>query len=530
MTQLESPVAASHAAARSEDLRAALREFIPEVMRVTGTPGLTMAVSCGGEPPWDDAFGYRDLAARSAMTADTVTRGGSLAKLCVAISVLQLVERGAMTLHAPVAAYLDGLDVRNPLGERDVTAYDLLTHRSGLATDTIDGCLGMPPALEDFIRDALRRDESAEYNVARSRWTAKVGVRAQYSSFGLALLGLAVERANPDGMSFGQYVDHHILAPLDMDSTHVGRVDEPDEAGRALLERLSTGHARFGALALRTPAIESADTASVSVLTTARDQLRLMLALMRGGELDGARVLTRASVRAMLTPQVEMSEFTPASPWWVGLVVELQRLGEPDYFYGHGGAHPWGWWSDCRAYPELDCAVVVLTNKWEMLRWHNPSRENAHGFIADFIVDVLRRGERRPGPSRSWSWKASYAVGLILAERTHGLLGIRGTIADPDLDAIARNARPLSDPPDWRWVPDAFRRGYDDIVRAGTTPEAVRSFLASSEIGVEPTELRLLCHEFGGRGALPIPMGFFAGARGVRLPWAPDPATGSAAS
>jgi hypothetical protein len=232
----------------------------------------------------------------------------------------------------------------------------------------------------------------------------------------------------------------------------------------------------------------------------------------------------------MLTPQVAMAEFTPNAPWWVGLAVELQRLGQADHFFGHGGAHPWGWWSDCRAYPAYRCAVVVFTNKWEMLQWHNPAAENAHGFIGDFITDWLGRRAESRRSRHSWDWKSSYAVGVILAERTHGFLGVPSPLAPGELDSLSARACFVVPAGQWTWRPEAFRLGYLDVLESGTTPAALRSFLGSGRMRIAPAELRLLCHEFGRRGPLAIPMRFFAGSRGVPEPWAapaavPDVAT-----
>ncbi|HEX9894741.1 MAG TPA: hypothetical protein VGA78_12505, partial [Gemmatimonadales bacterium] len=40
----------------------ALREFIPEVMRQDGTPGLNIALARGGKIVWQEGFGYADVA------------------------------------------------------------------------------------------------------------------------------------------------------------------------------------------------------------------------------------------------------------------------------------------------------------------------------------------------------------------------------------------------------------------------------------------------------------------------------------
>jgi hypothetical protein len=286
---------------------------------------------------------------------------------------------------------------------------------------------------------------------------------------------------------------------------------------------VSTGYARFDELVLPTPVVQSADYPSVSLLTTPGDQIRLLLALSHGGGLVDQRILEPSSVRWMLTPQVQMSSFTPHDPWSVGLVVELHGdTGAVSHFFGHGGAHPWGWYSDCRAYPTLDLAVVVLTNKWDMLRWHNPAIENAHGFINELILDVCcrhARGETGEQKAAGWDWKASYVMGFLIAERIHGFLGVQGRLTVDQLRAIGSGARFMSDGEPWCWHQQAFEAGYLELLDAGTTPDAITSFLQSGAMPVWPAELRLLCHALDRRGRLPVPMSFFAGQRGVPPAW-----------
>jgi CubicO group peptidase (beta-lactamase class C family) len=504
-------------------LVAQLENFIPVVMRVTRTPGLNIAIARRGSLIWEAGFGHADLESGRAMTPATITRGGSMAKLYVAIAALQLAEQGILDLLQPADSYTEGIAVRNPYGERPVTVYDLLTHRSGLATDTIDAHLDEPPRLSEFLAGALAADRSAEYNLDRSRWTAKVGARPQYSSFGLSLVGLIVERQNPDHLSFAQYIARHITGPLGMSSTFIVPSCSVEHVPDHILDRVSTGYARFDELLVPTPVVQSADYPSVSLLTTPGDQLRLLQALMNGGALLDRRILEPSSVRWMLTAQVQMASFTPHDPWSVGLVVELHGdRGDSDHFFGHGGAHPWGWYSDCRAYPNLDLAVVVLTNKWDMLRWHNPAVENAHGFVNQLILDVLhRRGsvERGGELALGWDWKASYIVGVLMAERIHGLLGVQRALTGEELGAMGCGARTMSDAEPWIWDQQAFEAGYADLLDAGTTPRAVTAFLDSDRIAVLPAELRLLCHSLDRRGRVPVPMSFFAGARGAPPAW-----------
>ena len=59
-----------------------------------------------------------------------------MGKTYTATAVMQLVERGVMELDEPINKYLKEFQVINPLGARDITLRDLLTHRSGLSGNT----------------------------------------------------------------------------------------------------------------------------------------------------------------------------------------------------------------------------------------------------------------------------------------------------------------------------------------------------------------------------------------------------------
>ncbi|MDX2056787.1 MAG: serine hydrolase domain-containing protein, partial [Gemmatimonadales bacterium] len=76
------------------NLFAALEADIPELIRMTGTPGLNLAIARRGQVLWEGAFGFADLERRIPMTPRTLTHSGSMGKTYTAIAVMQLVERG----------------------------------------------------------------------------------------------------------------------------------------------------------------------------------------------------------------------------------------------------------------------------------------------------------------------------------------------------------------------------------------------------------------------------------------------------
>src|SRR3954467_9808280 len=97
-----------------------LDELVPRVLRVTGTPGLSLAIARGGEPVLERGYGLADVASGRPMTPETVSHAGSISKLFTGAAVLQLVEKGRLDLDEPASSYVD-FPIENPLGERAIT-------------------------------------------------------------------------------------------------------------------------------------------------------------------------------------------------------------------------------------------------------------------------------------------------------------------------------------------------------------------------------------------------------------------------
>jgi CubicO group peptidase (beta-lactamase class C family) len=395
------------------ELETSLDEMVPEILRRTGTPGLSAAVWAGGEL-LTRAWGLADLATRRPMDPASVFPVGSMSKLYTAVAVLQLVELGNIGLHDPVE------DCRNPLGARPVTVYDLLTFRSGLATDTPASFASTPPPLAEHVRESLAAARVREYGGAAPRWTARAGERYQYANLGISVLGLLVER---QGLPLPEYLRRNVLEPLGMTHTWMD-----DWTSRPHPNR-TTGYATFGGRAVPTPDLRSADFPADGIHTTPGEHVRLLRALMEGGE----PILRRDTVKLMLTPQVGMDgsdHVWPSEGWQTGLVAILTDLGSRKRRFGHPGAHPWGWWGSAWAYPALDCAVVVCANGWDMLGWHNPANRDVTTVVADSVA-AFCADPPKGHATRSWAWKRSYAAGALLAERTAGMLGLAEPFAAP---------------------------------------------------------------------------------------------------
>jgi CubicO group peptidase (beta-lactamase class C family) len=490
-----------------------LEAYIPNVMRATGTPGMGLALARRGEIIWEVGVGYDDLADGTPMLAENTAKVGSFSKLYTAVALMQLVEERVLDLYRPVNEYLSDFRLVNPLGERDITTYDLLTMRAGLGTDALEGGSGTLPRLGDYLSEQLASGRGREYHGRRPRWTAKVGTRYEYSTLGVAIIGYLVEVLNREGLSYAGYIRQRIFEPLGMHSSAFDAPEEDQDILHAVRSRLSQGYARFNDTYVPTPPLRSAASPSASLMTTPGDHLRMLLALLRGGEWGGQRILAAETVAQMLTPQVQTQGVYPELDNWNGLMVQLTNPGRGDYYFGHGGAFPWGWNHDSRAYPGQDLVIVGFTNKWDMIRWLNPPTELAPSLLADYAARRLQGLEGAPQQQPTdWRWMTAYVMGAMLVERCSGMIGESAILTPEQVDAMVAGARTLGI--DRRvgmdWDSKGFVDGATDMAQVDMTPDSIRCATISGAMRVPSRELPLIALQFGRRGPLPLPMPYFA--------------------
>jgi CubicO group peptidase (beta-lactamase class C family) len=474
-----------------------LRSFIPHVMSQNGTPGLSIALARHGKVIWEEGFGYADLTRKTRMTPQTVNRAGSMSKLYTATAVMQLVETGLIALNDPVNKYTQGFKIVNPLGDREITVYDLLTHRSGLTSNAAGCDFSPPPPLAERLKVAPGEKMERSYKGTLSpRWSAKVGEKFQYSNLGLATLGYLVEVTNPEKLSFSDYVQKHIMEPLGMKSSQFPPVLDDAHIRPDLRARASTGYSQLGPLHVPTPNVLISDFPAGTLITTPGDHIRLLLAYLNKGTYEGHQILKPETVQQMLTPQVEITKDR-----WVGLIWWIGHQNKLDYNYGHAGAYMFGWFDDSLVYPEQDFALVISMNKWDVV---TQAGRTEIQLIEDYVSDWLRNkntARHAVQPGTTWAWKTSYVAALVMVDDLRGALGMPGPITGRMIDlmtsgAVARNDKSV-------WDPAGFRAGVEDMASVEMTPTGIKAFLESDRLRVAPEELEVLFREIGGSGKIP---------------------------
>jgi len=238
---------------------------------------------------------------------DSMFRNASMTKAVATTAALQLVEQGRLALDAPVASVLpefgelpvidgfaDGRPVLRP-PVRQPTIRQLMTHTAGCGYHFLNDklfryCteLGFPTPL-----DGIKRGLSAPL-VHDPGTVWEYGVNTDW-------LGLVVEAVS--GQRLGAYLAEHIYRPLGMaDSTF-----EPTAAQRARLlpVRFRTPDGALVATELDLPAAPEWDAGGHGSYGTVDDYGRFVRAWLRGGELDGQRILSAETVELALTDHLD---------------------------------------------------------------------------------------------------------------------------------------------------------------------------------------------------------------------------------
>lgn len=329
---------------------------IRQTIRGGHIPGAVCIVGHHGRTVYRKAFGYSSLQpVKRVMTVDTVFDLASLTKVtATAPSVMSLVENGELGLGTTVGSVWPAY-AQNGKGE--LTIRQLLTHSAGLSeghdffTKYAAVNRGKHPGDKDWVdvsAKALGDLEAAKLRyVPDSRFT--------YSDDGFITLGEIVHRVS--GKPLNVFARERIFAPL-------GMKDTTFQPGPALRKRAAVTEERWGEWLqgeVHDPQSWTLDGVAghAGLFSTADDLSRYAQMYLNGGELDGVRVLSPATVRAMTNPATPIGLPVRGLGWDIdsGYTKRGDLFGPQSF--GHTGWTGTYIWIDKAS----NTFVVLLTNR-----------------------------------------------------------------------------------------------------------------------------------------------------------------------
>ena len=316
-----------------------LTSFIRHEMADKDLPALSIALVDDQEAVWARGFGYAVPEDSVAATAATVYRVGSVSKLFTDIGVMQLVERGALDLDAPVTDYLPDFKPENRYeGGAVPTLRQLTSHRAGLVRE--------PPVGHYFDNTDVTLAATVE-SLNRTAMVYPPEMRVKYSNAGIATVGYVLERTQ--GEPFAAYLARSVLAPLGMTSSSF--LPEP-----GIVQQLARAYMwTYDGRTFEAPKFQLGMAPAGSMYAPVTDLALFMSALFAGGAAGENQVLAPATIDSMFVPQ-----FSPAgatSGYGIGF-----RVSQLDGHrrIGHGGAI-YGFATDLAALPDMKLGVVSVT-------------------------------------------------------------------------------------------------------------------------------------------------------------------------
>jgi methyl acetate hydrolase len=204
--------------------KARIDEILCQTDEKKEIPGVVAIAARGNEVIYQGAFGKRDLGKDQAMTHDSVFWLASLTKAVTAVAAMQLVERGKLSLDAPIGKLLpdlaspqvlDGFDAKGEpklrAAKNAVTLRHLMTHTAGFCYALWNG--DMATYLE---KTGLPRITSCKNDAMKTPIMSDPGTRWEYG-INFEWIGKAVEAAS--GKRLDAYLREHLFNPLGMTDT-----------------------------------------------------------------------------------------------------------------------------------------------------------------------------------------------------------------------------------------------------------------------------------------------------------------------
>jgi CubicO group peptidase (beta-lactamase class C family) len=339
------PKSAGLDAARLQRLEAAVQKDVAGGR----IPGVVMAVARDGQVVMHKAIGQQDPSKGLAMRNDSIFRIYSMTKPIVSLAVMMLVEEGRLQVSDPLSQHvpdLKGLRVGVEKGgalelvaaAREPTIQDLLRHTSGFTY----GVFG-----KSLVKDLYTKHDVDGTDHDNAQFVKKLaGVPLMYQpgttwEYGRStdVLGHVVERVS--GQPLDRFLEERIFRPLGMKDTgfyvpaeNQSRLAEPFAADPKMIEVRQKPKYLAGGQGL---------------VSTAADYLRFAQMLLNGGELEGARLVSKKTIDYMTSDHLGVIRGpAPGYGFGLGFAVRLAdgQASTPgsagDYNWaGFGGTYFW---------------------------------------------------------------------------------------------------------------------------------------------------------------------------------------------
>jgi CubicO group peptidase (beta-lactamase class C family) len=299
-----------------------LDDYMAKVVADGRVAGMTTLLARHGKIVGFKTYGKADLDKNKPMTEDTIFRIYSMTKPVTGVAMMILFEEGKWRLDDPVTRYIpefkslrvvksinpDGSLVLEDM-KRPPTMREIMSHTAGFGY----GLAEEHPVDKLYREKQVLSSSSLQEMIDR---TAQIPLMYQpgtswYYSSAVDIQGHIVEKLS--GQRFGEFMAERIFKPLKMNDTafYTG----PEKADRLAAVyvydrdqgKIVEAKSLFGVAMPDYTKPPVAESGGGGLVSTTMDYARFSQMVLNGGELDGVRILSPATVELMGTNVIPKS-------------------------------------------------------------------------------------------------------------------------------------------------------------------------------------------------------------------------------
>lgn len=362
-TQASPPLAeeSAEAAGMSEERLARIDAMLTGAVERDEIPGAVALVARDGKIVFHKAFGTADHATGRQLERDDIFRIASQTKAITATAVMMLWEEARFRLDDPVSTYIPEFEDAQVLdtfsagdityttvpADNPITIRHLLTHTSGIGYGIIDSDerirkIYQKAGITDlFTTEDISIGENVK-KLARLPLHHNPGERYTYSE-GLDVLGYLIEVVS--GMALDEFFRTRIFDPLGMDDTwfylpesHHDRLVPVQTREDGAWVKYSSSHYDPD---YPVQGAKRFYSGGAGLSSTTKDYATFLQMYLNQGELNGVRLLSRTTVRFMMSNQI--GELQVGDGQYKGLAFGvINQRGEDMGGRGSKGTFRWG--------------------------------------------------------------------------------------------------------------------------------------------------------------------------------------------
>jgi len=306
-------------------------EYLNQYIQIKNIPSISAGLLRNDKIIWLKSAGMADIENNVPASKSSLYRIASISKPITAVAVLQLWERGLISLDTDARAYLPNF----PVKKYKFTVRQLLNHTSGIRNyregefDSKKFYATTDDALKLLAYDSLMFEPGTKY---------------AYTTLGYTLLAAIVEKVSKT--SFEDYLKNNIFLPSGMESTRI------DKQREIILNRVKGYEKNAERKIVNAPLADlSIKVAGGGYLSTANDLLLFSKALMEN------RLLKQSTLEMML----RKSKLSNGKDIDYGLGFSLTFENDSLKYFSHNGAGT-GFSTMLLIDPKLKIASVHLIN------------------------------------------------------------------------------------------------------------------------------------------------------------------------